>query len=101
MRDYIKIYVPIALVVAAGFFAAYRLVDPAPASTLRIATGRPDGAYAAAAERYKAILARDGVTLEIVHTAGASENLKLLRRPRRRRRRRLHAGRHRLAGTAT
>lgn len=81
MREYLKIYVPIVLVVAAGFFVAYRLVDPAPASTLRIATGRPDGAYAAAAERYKAILARDGVTLEIVHTAGASENLKLLADP--------------------
>ena len=82
MREYLKIYVPIALVVAAGFFAAYRLVDPAPSSTLRIATGRPDGAYAAAAERYKAILARDGVTLEIVHTAGASENLSRLPTPK-------------------
>jgi TRAP transporter TAXI family solute receptor len=81
MREYLKIYVPIALVVAAGFFVAYRLVDPAPASVLRIATGRPDGAYAAAAERYKTILARDGVTLEIVHTAGAAENLRRLADP--------------------
>jgi uncharacterized protein len=78
MREYLKVYLPIALIVAAGFFVAYRLVDPAPSSTLRIATGGKDGAYAAAAERYKAILARDGVTLEVVHTAGAIENLKLL-----------------------
>lgn len=81
MRDFLKVYLPIALIVAAGFFVAYRLVDPAPSSTLRIATGSPDGAYAAAAERYKAILARDGVTLDIVHTAGAIENLKLLSDP--------------------
>jgi TRAP transporter TAXI family solute receptor len=78
MREYLKVYVPIAAIVAAGFFVAYRLVDPAPSNTLRIATGGADGAYAAAAERYKAILARDGVMLEVVHTAGALENLKLL-----------------------
>jgi TRAP transporter TAXI family solute receptor len=81
MREFLKIYLPIALIVAAGFFIAYRLVDPAPSSTLRIATGGQEGAYAAAAERYKAILARDGVKLEIVHTAGAIENLKLLADP--------------------
>jgi TRAP transporter TAXI family solute receptor len=81
MREYIKVYLPIALIVAAGFFVAYRLVDPAPSSVLRIATGRPDGAYAAAAERYKTILARDGVTLEIVHTAGATENLRRIADP--------------------
>jgi len=81
MREYLKVYLPIALIVAAGFFIAYRLVDPAPSSTLRIATGGRDGAYAAAAERYRAILARDGVKLEILHTAGAIENLKLLGDP--------------------
>jgi uncharacterized protein len=81
MREYLKIYLPIALIVAAGFVVAYRLVDPAPSSTLRIATGAPEGAYATAAERYKAILARDGVTLEVVHTAGAVENLTLLSNP--------------------
>jgi TRAP transporter TAXI family solute receptor len=81
MRDVLKVYLPIALIVAAGFVIAYRLVDPAPSSTLRIATGGKDGAYAAAAERYKAILARDGVELEIVYTNGALENLKLLSDP--------------------
>jgi TRAP transporter TAXI family solute receptor len=81
LRDFLKVYLPIALIVAAGFFIAYRLVDPAPSGTLRIATAGKDGAYAAAAERYKAILARDGVDLEIVYTAGAIENLKLLSDP--------------------
>lgn len=78
MREYLKVYLPILAIVAAGFVVAYRLVDPAPSSMLRIATGGPEGAYAAAAERYKAILARDGVTLEIVHTSGSIENLSLL-----------------------
>jgi TRAP transporter TAXI family solute receptor len=81
LRDFLKVYLPIALIVAAGFVVAYRLVDPAPSGTLRIATGGKDGAYAAAAERYKAILARDGVRLDIVYTAGAIENLKLLSAP--------------------
>ena len=78
MREYLKVYLPIAAIVAAGFFVAYRLVDPAPSSTLRIATGSPGGAYTLAAERYKAILARDGVMVEIVHTSGSIENLRLL-----------------------
>jgi TRAP transporter TAXI family solute receptor len=81
VREYLKVYLPIVAIVALGFFVAYRLVDPAPSSTLRIATGGPEGAYAAAAERYKAIFARDGVTLEIVHTSGSIENLRLLRDP--------------------
>lgn len=81
LREYFKVYLPILAIVAAGFYIAYRLVDPAPPGTLRIATGSPEGAYAAAAQRYKAILARDGVTLEIVHTSGALENLKLLSDP--------------------
>ncbi len=78
VREYLKVYLPIIAIVAAGFVIAYRLVDPAPSRMLRIATGAPEGAYAAAAERYRAILARDGVELEIVPTSGSVENLRLL-----------------------
>jgi TRAP transporter TAXI family solute receptor len=78
--DFVKIYVPIAAVVAAGFWAAWQFADPAPPRTLRMATGAPDGAYAAFGERYRNILAREGVRLELVPTSGSIENIALLRR---------------------
>lgn len=78
LRDALKVYVPIALLVAAGFFIAYRFVDPAPPTSLKMATGSPEGAYHAFALRYREILARDGVRLELVSTAGSVENLRLL-----------------------
>ena len=43
-----------------------------------IATGSTDGNYYALAERYRDILARDGVTLEVRSTAGSVENSQLL-----------------------
>ncbi|HSE76560.1 MAG TPA: TAXI family TRAP transporter solute-binding subunit [Alphaproteobacteria bacterium] len=78
LRDALKVYVPIALLVAVGFVVAYRFVDPAPPTSLKMATGSPDGAYHAFGQRYREILARDGVILEIVPTAGSVENLRLL-----------------------
>ena len=78
LHDALKVYVPIALLVAAGFFIAYRFVDPAPPTSLKMATGSQEGAYHAFAESYREILARDGVALELVPTAGSVENLRLL-----------------------
>jgi TRAP transporter TAXI family solute receptor len=78
MRDLLKIYVPAGLLVIAGFWVAYRFVDPAPPKVVRIATGAPGGAYAAAGARYSQILASHKVRLEVLHTAGSVENLRLL-----------------------
>ncbi len=73
-----KVYGPIALLIAAGFYVAFRFVAPPPPTTLRFAAGAEGGSYVAFAERYAQILARDGVTLEIQRTAGALENLRRL-----------------------
>jgi TRAP transporter TAXI family solute receptor len=61
-----------------GFVVAYQFVEPAPPRTITIGTGDKSGAYYAFAQRYREILARDGVTLVIRNTAGSVENLKLL-----------------------
>jgi TRAP-type uncharacterized transport system substrate-binding protein len=61
-----------------AFFAAFR---PLPGRDLTIATGPPGSAYAQFAERYREILARDGVRLRFVPTLGAVENLNRLRDP--------------------
>lgn len=81
MWDIIKIYVPVGILVAAGFVLAWQFVDPAPPRTVTIATGAEDGAYSAAAREYRKILAEAGVNLRIRPTAGSVENLKLLNDP--------------------
>ncbi|MCC6869646.1 MAG: C4-dicarboxylate ABC transporter substrate-binding protein [Burkholderiales bacterium] len=47
-----------------------------------IATGAPEGTYHVLAQKYKAILARDGITLVERPTEGSAENLRLLMDPR-------------------
>jgi TRAP-type uncharacterized transport system substrate-binding protein len=62
-----------------ALFAALR---PFPGRDVSIATGPVGSAYAQIAERYRAILARDGVRLHLVPTNGAVENLERLRSAR-------------------
>lgn len=49
-----------------------------PPKTLVLAAGPQGGAYAQIARRYAHILARDGITLERLHTNGSAENAQLL-----------------------
>jgi TRAP transporter TAXI family solute receptor len=67
------------LVTLIGFVIAWQFVNPAPPRTLAIATGNEDGAYYLFAQRYRELLAQDGIELEIRTTAGSVENLELLR----------------------
>lgn len=64
-----------ALILAAGFWVAAQFVRPAPPDKLTITTGAEGGAYYFFAESYQKILARDGITLEILPSAGSIENL--------------------------
>lgn len=66
------------LVTLIGFVIAWQFVNPAPPRSLTIATGHIDGAYYLFAQRYRAMLAENGVELEIQTTAGSIENLELL-----------------------
>ncbi|MEA3412332.1 MAG: TAXI family TRAP transporter solute-binding subunit [Pseudomonadota bacterium] len=66
------------LLVLTGFIVAYQFVQPAPPDQISIATGNSDGAYYHYARQYQGILARDGITLELVETAGSLENLEKL-----------------------
>ena len=70
-----------AAAVLAIFYVAYSLVDPLPPRHLVIGAGIPGAGYDNFARRYARILARDGIDLEIRNTAGAVENLDLLRDP--------------------
>ncbi len=78
MSDFLKIYVPLSILVFVAFVVTYQYVDPAPPSSVRIATGPADGAYAAFGQQYKTALEKAGVSVELVETAGSVENLDLL-----------------------
>ncbi|MBI4203921.1 MAG: TAXI family TRAP transporter solute-binding subunit [Betaproteobacteria bacterium] len=78
LRDLIVAIAPLVLIVVAAFWIAYQFVKPAPPAALAMTTGTEGGAYRAYAERYREILARDGITLELRPSSGSIENLRRL-----------------------
>ncbi len=72
----------LAVILIVGAFAlALRFVQPAPPRTLIMATGPLDSGYHAFGRRYQAILARDGVSVELRTSAGSLENVARLTDP--------------------
>lgn len=69
----------IFLIVGIGFVVAYQFVQPAPPSRIVITTGGESGAYYQFAQRYAAILAKNGVLLEVKSSAGSLDNLARLK----------------------
>jgi len=69
----------IILIAGIGFVVAYHFVKPAPPRNIVITTGGESGAYYQFAQRYAAILAKNGVTLEVKASAGSLENLARLK----------------------
>ena len=72
--------VAVSVVVLLGTLVA--ALRPLPRRDLAIATGPPGSVYALSAERYRQILASDGVRLHLVPTDGAVANVKLLKDPK-------------------
>jgi TRAP transporter TAXI family solute receptor len=77
LRD-LRLPVLAVLLTLAGFVVAYQFVEPAPPNRITIATGRESGAYYAFAQRYRELLAREDITLDVRTTSGSVENLRLL-----------------------
>jgi TRAP-type uncharacterized transport system substrate-binding protein len=68
-----------ALILVSGLCGTYFLVDPLPPRRFVIATGAPGSTYENFAKQYQRILAHYGINLEIRNSAGALDNLRLLR----------------------
>lgn len=77
-RDAVKVGLPIVLLIIAGFVVAFQFVKPAPPSTITLAAGPKDGTYYVLAQAFVERLAREGITLHVLETAGTAENLELL-----------------------
>ena len=68
----------LTLLLSGFFFYIYSLIEPTPIKEVSIATGRESGIYYQYAERYKQRLESEGITVNIIKTAGSIETLKLL-----------------------
>jgi len=77
-RDAIATLLPILLISAAAIYATLHFVRPAPPRQLVMAGGPEGSNFRNIAERYKKILARNDIELEVVTTHGSAENLDLL-----------------------
>jgi TRAP-type uncharacterized transport system substrate-binding protein len=76
-----RVLVPAAAIAIAVVYVAYRWIDPLPPRHLVIAAGPTGSGYDNAARHYSRILARHRVQLEVHNSAGAVEDLELLRDP--------------------
>jgi len=72
---------PIVLISAAAIWATFWYVRPAPPDTIIFSAGPEGSSYRVHAEKYRRILARNGIKLEILASQGSLENLKRLNDP--------------------
>ena len=80
-RDLVATAAPFIVLAAALLGVAYWLLDPTPPRHVVLATGQDQGAYAASGRRYGQILKENGIEVRLRRTAGAAENIALLREP--------------------
>ncbi|AVO39230.2 TAXI family TRAP transporter solute-binding subunit [Pukyongiella litopenaei] len=84
MLRYLAFLLPVILALvlliaaAAGYVMKSGALQLLPPGSLNMAAGRPGSGYHALAERYRAILARDGIDLQIIETPGSMENSRML-----------------------
>src|SRR5450755_915624 len=81
LRDLFATAAPFVLLAVALLALAYWFLDPTPPKTVVLATGQDQGAYAGFGKRYAQILKEYGVEVRLRPSAGAAENLALLRQP--------------------
>ncbi|MFL6796167.1 MAG: TAXI family TRAP transporter solute-binding subunit [Xanthobacteraceae bacterium] len=76
------IAVVISIFVVATALATFGVLSTLPPRTIVMATGPEGGAYNEVGKKYQAALASEGVSVRLMTTTGALENLGLLRDPR-------------------
>ncbi|HWW72015.1 MAG TPA: TAXI family TRAP transporter solute-binding subunit [Duganella sp.] len=79
VRDLFVASAPTIALIVGVCLLAYWLVDPAPPRTVRLATGQENSAYEEFGKKYAAALAKHGVKVTLVPSAGSGENLRRLR----------------------
>lgn len=78
-KVWLTVVLPVMLAVLAMVAIGMHYLQPAPPKRIVFAAGPEGSAYRIFAERYRTLLAKDGITVDIRETAGARENYRLLR----------------------
>jgi TRAP-type uncharacterized transport system substrate-binding protein len=78
LRDLLAAVAPTAVLVLAACIVAYVVVDPAPPRRVVLATGQDNSAYEEFGHKYAALLARDGIRVELQRSLGSEDNLQRL-----------------------
>ncbi|MFT5526618.1 MAG: TRAP transporter TAXI family solute receptor [Pirellulaceae bacterium] len=78
-RRSLGLWLPAIIVSISALLATPWLLGPRVPDKIVIATGSEEGAYFAFANRYREILAKEGIAVEVRPTAGSIENNQLLR----------------------
>ncbi len=73
---------PLVILTIIAFIVALRYISPAPPHKLTMVTGPADSTFARVGERYKKILAREGITLTLLQSEGSVDNLNRLSDPK-------------------
>lgn len=82
LRDLVVTSAPIIIITAVAIGAAYYFVRPAPPDSITISSGPTGSNFRLTAEKYRKILARDGVRLNVISSEGSLDNLKKLNDPK-------------------
>jgi TRAP transporter TAXI family solute receptor len=78
LRDLLAASAPTLVLVAIACVVAYFLVDPEPPHRVVLATGQDNSAYEEFGKKYAAILARDGIRVQLQPSLGSADNLQRL-----------------------
>lgn len=70
--------IPIILLIILSFYITFQFVQPSPKKEITIATGSIDGEYYQTALKYKELLEKEKVKVNIINTSGSIENLELI-----------------------
>ncbi|CAM3782425.1 TAXI family TRAP transporter solute-binding subunit [Polynucleobacter arcticus] len=66
---------PILAILLVGLVGVWWYADPPPPRNVIMATGQPGGSYDALGKKYAAFFEKKGITLELLPTQGAEENV--------------------------
>jgi len=78
LRDLVAASAPTIVLVLAACVVAYIVVDPAPPRRVVLATGQENSAYEEFGRKYAAVLAREGIRVELQRSLGSEDNLQRL-----------------------
>lgn len=79
LRSFSHMVVVILLIILGVFWLSFHFVRPMPPRKLTMTTGMEGGSYAVLGERYRQVLARNGIQLQLLPSSGSVENLTRLR----------------------